>query len=241
MRAVWPILWLLPAICGVAAVAWRVAGRKAALVVLLMVAAGMPALDQFKPGRTDHHNKISFCATDAGRGGADLTDCGGPASPPVRQPHFGLAIGYEALPVSDGRRRGACRALHCDWRRLALSNYGLALATGVVLAFAVTVSLARWSITACDALAVNMAVSAALWGSALVAARLPAFGSVAMRTGLAVVAAAVAALAAFIWLEPRCLGGLFAMTDRASGRSGLITSKKCSRYSSSPARNRTWR
>src|SRR5882724_9750583 len=36
-RTVWPMLWLLPAIAGTGAIAWRIAGREAALIALLLV------------------------------------------------------------------------------------------------------------------------------------------------------------------------------------------------------------
>ena len=56
MRAWWPLLWLLPTIAGMAAIAWRIAGREAAMVALLLALAGVPAYQQFTPGRIDHHN-----------------------------------------------------------------------------------------------------------------------------------------------------------------------------------------
>jgi len=56
MRAIWPVLWLLPAIGGVAAIAWRMAGREAGIMVLLFAVIGLPAMQQFKPGRIDHHD-----------------------------------------------------------------------------------------------------------------------------------------------------------------------------------------
>src|SRR5882724_2765898 len=56
MRTTWPMLWLLPAIAGMVAIAWRLAGREAALVALLLALVGLPAFHQFRPGRIDHHN-----------------------------------------------------------------------------------------------------------------------------------------------------------------------------------------
>src|SRR5215813_8174637 len=56
MRVVWPLLWLMPAILGVALTAWRLAGRDAAVVTLLLCVVGLPAFQQFLPGRIDHHN-----------------------------------------------------------------------------------------------------------------------------------------------------------------------------------------
>lgn len=56
MRAWWPLLWLLLTIAGMAAIAWRIAGREAATVALLLALVGVPGYQQFTPGRIDHHN-----------------------------------------------------------------------------------------------------------------------------------------------------------------------------------------
>src|SRR5215470_10381762 len=56
MLAVWPVLWLIPTIGAAAAIAWRLAGREAALIVLLMAVLGVPGWSQFRLGRIDHHN-----------------------------------------------------------------------------------------------------------------------------------------------------------------------------------------
>ena len=42
MRACWPLLWLLPTIAGMAMIAWRIAGREAATVALLLALVGVP-------------------------------------------------------------------------------------------------------------------------------------------------------------------------------------------------------
>src|ERR1700686_2047340 len=49
MRVGWPVLWLIPAILGVAAIAWRLAGRDAAVVTLILCVVGLPAFQQFLP------------------------------------------------------------------------------------------------------------------------------------------------------------------------------------------------
>src|ERR1700680_2537116 len=56
MLALWPVLWLIPTIGGSAAIAWRIAGREAACVALLLAVFGLPGMGQFRPGRIDHHN-----------------------------------------------------------------------------------------------------------------------------------------------------------------------------------------
>jgi hypothetical protein len=50
------MLWLLPTMAGAAAIAWRIAGREAALIALLLAAIGLPALPSIPAGRIDHHN-----------------------------------------------------------------------------------------------------------------------------------------------------------------------------------------
>ena len=56
MPALWPVLWLIPMIGATAAIAWRLAGREAACVALLLAVFGLPGMGQFRPGRIDHHN-----------------------------------------------------------------------------------------------------------------------------------------------------------------------------------------
>ena len=56
MLAVWPVLWLIPTIAAAAAIAWRLGGRAAALIVLVLAVSGLPGWGQFRLGRIDHHN-----------------------------------------------------------------------------------------------------------------------------------------------------------------------------------------
>jgi hypothetical protein len=56
MRTVWPMLWLLPTMAGATAIAWRIAGRDAAPIALVLTAVGLPGFQHFIPGRIDHHN-----------------------------------------------------------------------------------------------------------------------------------------------------------------------------------------
>ena len=102
MRAWWPLLWLLPTIAGMAAIAWRVAGREAATVALLLALVGVPAYQQFTPGRIDHHNvqialtMLTVAATvwsDRWRWGATAAGLLSGAA---------LAIGFEAVPYLAG-------------------------------------------------------------------------------------------------------------------------------------------
>ncbi len=136
MRVVWPLLWLFPATCAIAALAWRIAGREGALVALLLVVIGMPAFAQFRPGRIDHHNVQIVLAlttlaaivwTDRKRWAglaAGATTAIGPPSATRALPFLVLAGAALALHFLADRRAGA-----------ALADYGLVVALGVVVLF----------------------------------------------------------------------------------------------------------
>src|SRR5262249_55274971 len=128
MRVVWPLLWLIPAIFGVAATAWRLAGRDAAVVTLLLCVVGLPAFPQFLPGRIDHHNaqialSVAIVAatawSDRARGAAIAA---GALS--------GLALGIGLENLAFVALCGAALALRFVVDRTAaeaLAPYGLAL------------------------------------------------------------------------------------------------------------------
>ncbi|HYI04579.1 MAG TPA: hypothetical protein VD858_06800, partial [Reyranella sp.] len=98
MRAWWPLLWLLPTIAGMAAIAWRVAGREAATVALLLALVGVPAYQQFTPGRIDHHNvQIALTMlTVAATVWSDRWRWGATAAGLLTG--LALTIGFEAVP-----------------------------------------------------------------------------------------------------------------------------------------------
>jgi len=213
--ALWPLLSLLPAMAGVVAIAWRLAGREAAIVALLLVLIGEPAFTQFRPGRVDHHNvqialsiltlaavawsdRRQWCAWAAG----GLTG-------------LALGVGLEGLPYLAGC--GAAVALrHVGDARAApvLRAYGLAAAAATVAAFLVSVGPDRWTHAACDAIAVNLVAAVMVGGLAL--ALLSSFRCENRTTRAAAVAAAgIATLAVFAAGDPRCLRGPYAMMDPA--------------------------
>ena len=214
-RTVWPMLWLLPAIGGVTAIARRMAGRDAALVVLLFAAIGLPAFQQFKPGRIDHHSvqiaitvlvvaatawsdRLRWCAVAAGA----LTG-------------LGLAIGFEGMPFL--ALCGAIltlRYLTDDTGRRTLRAYGLSLAASTAVGFIVTVGPSHWWQSVCDSLAINFAAAAVAGGLGLVLITLCRDTGALMRCGLAAALALAVALV-FAVAEPRCLLGPYAMVDPA--------------------------
>jgi hypothetical protein len=214
VRTVWPMLWLLPTMGGAAAIAWRVAGPAVIPFVCLLMVVGQPAFRQFVPGRIDHHNvqialsvlliaatawsdRVRFAAVAAGV----LTGAA-------------LAIGFEDLPfVVLGGGAMALRFVCSREGARPLAHYGLGAAGSVAVAFAVSVGPSHWGRTACDAIAVNSAIAAitATIGLAAAAAIFRGAGWRARTAG--VVVSAIAALAAFLAIEPQCIGGPFAMMD----------------------------
>lgn len=217
MRTAWPVLWLLPTLVGVAAIAYRLGGRDAALICLLLAAAGLPAAQQFKPGRIDHHNVqiatavLVVAATvwsDRNRFAAVFA---GVAS------GFALAIGLESLPIllACGAGLALRFALRGEETARALRGYGLALAAATALAFFSTVGPDHWSRAVCDTLALNSGLAVGLGGLALAAATLVPGRRGAPQRISAVAAAGALTVAVFLVSEPRCLQGPFALIDPA--------------------------
>jgi len=215
MRVVWPLLWLLPAIAGVAAIAWRLAGREAALVVLLFAAIGLPAFQQFKPGRIDHHNvqiAIAVLAVAATAWSDRLRWCAGAAGILTG---LGLAIGFEGAPflVLCGAAF-ALRHLLDAAAGPALRLYGVTLAASTAAALAAGVDPRQWTQSACDSLAINSAGAVVVGGLGLALAACLGGAGMARRIALTG-AVAVAAAALFALAEPRCLAGPYALVDPA--------------------------
>ena len=217
MRAVWPMLWLLPTLAGAAAIAWRLGGREAALVCLLLAVAGLPAAQQFKPGRIDHHNvQIALAVLVVA---ATVWSDRRPWAAAAAGAATGLAfaIGLEGLPIL--LVCGAGLALHYALRgndgAPALRTYGVALAASIAGAFLVSVGPERWSRPVCDAVAINSALAVAFGGLALAAAATLARRAGAPMRFAAVALAGALTLVIFIAIEPRCLRGPFATVEPA--------------------------
>src|SRR5262249_42913905 len=95
----------------------------------------------------------------------------------------------------------------------ALRGYGLSLAVGMLAAFFVSVGPDHWPERVCDALAINSAAAVATAGFALALAATGFAGEPQGMRCAAAAAAAAAAASIFVLMEPRCLGGPFALMD----------------------------
>ena len=216
MRVVWPLLWLLPAMAATAAAAWRIAGREAALATLIMTVVGLPLLHQFIPGRIDHHNvQITLAAlTIAATAWSDRVRWGAAAAGALTG--LAMAVGFEALAflIVCGIAL-ALRYVGDRGAAPALAQYGAALAASCAIAFAIVVAPVHWTATACDSIAINSALAVVAAGLllAFAAVAMPDETMVARLVVVAGIGCASTALA--IALEPRCLGGPYAMMDPA--------------------------
>jgi hypothetical protein len=94
-----------------------------------------------------------------------------------------------------------------------MARYGWALAASSAAAFLVIVGPGPWGRTECDAIAINWAAPVIIAGvlMGIVAVRV-ASDHVGRRVAAAAAIAAAAGLA-FVLIEPRCLGGPYAMVD----------------------------
>jgi hypothetical protein len=214
MRTVWPMLWLLPTMAGATAIAWRVAGRDAAPIALVLTAVGLPAFQHFIPGRIDHHNvQIALAALlVAAVAWSDRTRWAAAAAGILTG--VAMAIGFEGLPYIV--LAGAVMALRFVFvpdAGPALARYGAWGAGSVAAAFLVSVGPAQWGRAACDAIAINstVAVILATLGLALTSRFLAGAHWQVRAAGVA--ATGLVAAAAFAAIEPRCLAGPFAMMD----------------------------
>jgi hypothetical protein len=216
MRAIWPMIWLLVAIAGAASIAWRIGGRQAALIALLFGAIGLPAFQQYNPGRIDHHNvQISLslvlvaAAVWANERRIAAIGCGLVSG-------LMLAVGFEAIAfvVLVGALVGLRYVIVGDHPE-AVADYGWSLALSTAIGLMVSLPVSRLGEAACDAIAVNTAWPVTMGGFLLflLVRRRQEWGP-GMRL-LRVGAAGAAALGMFLMIEPLCLKGPFAFVDPA--------------------------
>jgi hypothetical protein len=215
MRTAWPMLWLLPTMAGTAAIAWRLAGREAALIALLLAVVGLPAFHQFRPGRIDHHNvqiALSVLAV-AATVWSDRVRWTAVAAGAVTG--LAMAIGLECLPYLLICAAAFTARYVADANAArAVVGYGLALAASSLAAFFIIVGPDHWTRGVCDEIAINWVALTAIGGFGLaLAARFESDQMPVRCAQMLLVGAAAAAL--FIWIEPRCLRGPYAMMDAA--------------------------
>jgi hypothetical protein len=213
-RVLWPMLWLVPAVTGAALIAWRIAGRVAATIVLLLAMLGLPAYAHFVPGRIDHHNvqiALAILIMAAAAWSDRVRFAAGAAGVLTG---IAMAIGLESGPyVVLGGAVLALRFVASRDGAQPLAIYGTCAAVAVSAAFLVSVAPAQWAGKACDAIAINSVVAVVIaTGGLAIGARLLAGAN--WRGRLAAIAGAGAAAAtAYFAMDPQCLHGPFGSID----------------------------
>lgn len=218
MRFLWPLLWLIPAMAAVASAANRLGGRTAALIAFAFTATGLIALQQFRPGRIDHHNvQVALALAAVASLIASVTSARAAALAGALTVAM-LVIGLESIHFVLFTLAGAC-LLYVSGHHGAIQTkaYWGAVLVSAVLAFLATVPPAKWHQAPCDAYAGNFALAlvfAAVIVLAVVHVRPPATAlSRFVLAGLA----GVGALSVFVAFDPVCLAGPFARMNPALG------------------------
>jgi hypothetical protein len=125
-----------------------------------------------------------------------------------------LAIGLESLALLG--LCGAALALRYVFdprAAAALRAYGLTLAGSTVAGFLATVGPDHWGMSFCEQLALNSTAAATLAGLGVALASTSWAARSVWTRCEAVGATAMIAVAVGLWLEPRCVGGPFAIMD----------------------------
>ncbi len=217
MRALWPLMWIVPAAAATISIARQLRGDAAALLCTVMLFMDLLLYPQWRPGRIDHHNiQISLALVvlaltmPGGWRGALLA---GLAT------GLGLAVGLEGLVFF--AVIGAAVALRF---LIAPSNHARtarAYAGGLLLAtlalYLIETPPPHWTLSVCDTIGANLvaAITTASLGL-LACTALSDRASMAVRfVSLAVVGAGAGAV--YLGLDPTCLRGPLAGADPRIG------------------------
>jgi hypothetical protein len=204
---VWPLLLIVPLMAATALAAYRLGGKQAMLMALILATLFLCAIIRFRPGAIDHHNVQLVLAIFIT---AMLID------PLARASNFALAafacglalaIGVETTPLVAvaSVTVAVLWASQGERYRKAAIGYGLALSIGTAAIFFGTTPASLWNSVTCDTLSLGFFALAAaggvgVAGSAAVCSR----GAAGTRfLALAVVGGAVGVLALVI--APQCL------------------------------------
>jgi hypothetical protein len=212
---VWPLLLVVPLMAAMALAAYRLGGKQAMLMSLILAALFLTAIIRFRPGAIDHHNVQLILATVIT---AMLLD------PLARASNFAiaalasalaLAIGVETTPlvVVAAAVVALLWAVQGEAYRQATIGYGLVLAISISAIFFGTTPQSLWSSTVCDTLSLSFLSLATVGGLGLAAcaAFFNRSGKVIRLLALAGVAILVGITA--VTIAPQCLQNPYAGLD----------------------------
>ncbi|MCB1485718.1 MAG: hypothetical protein KDJ17_12580 [Hyphomicrobiaceae bacterium] len=214
-RALWPLVVLAPLLYAIARAAEALSGRSAALIALVLAAMCPLGLYQFANGRIDHHN-VMIAATiiatlligafppRSKRWAAAGALCG-----------LALAVGYEALaPVAALSVIVLAWGLIDDNTSPYARSYLDGLAGVFALCFVATIPPDRWLDLRCDAISLNMVALVVIGGVGARTALAHADRWSLMRIVGVTAVAGMAGVAAYGFLEPKCLAGPLAQLPK---------------------------
>jgi hypothetical protein len=214
MRATWPLLWLFPTVAAGLAIVKRLGGGLALTAGALLFMLCADGYGQFSPGRIDHHNVQIALAVIAAAGAVWSAESWIAAAVAGAATGLGLAIGIEGLFLY--ATLGAGLALGFVSGRLSARTtaaYGLALAGVTAAAFLAQTPPARWGVSVCDALGLNLALGLVLAGLGLAGAAVLTGTRRPLPRAIAVGAAGALSAGLFLALDPSCAGGPVAAVD----------------------------
>jgi hypothetical protein len=212
----WPLLLLLPLLIGSVALTTRFVGEEGALAGLVLPVLALPVLNEFLPGRVDHHS-VQILLTL----GLTLATLGGRRSLPVAVlaglcAATSIAIGIETIATVVV----AIVAFALFWvadpvaARRPLLGFAASFAGFTLLHFLAATPPSLYFAVFCDSLSFTYVVVALLVGLALASAvliggRLKLWWQRLLVMGVLGVLAAAASL----WFSPVCIGGPYAQVD----------------------------
>lgn len=213
-QIVWPLLLLLRLSRLLYDHAARRAGIDAGLIVLALLLLTPLGLFQFLPGRIDHHNAQILCAVaallllqQAMRKPAAGWWAGGLMA-------LGLTIGFEALPLLAACLGVACLIACFDRQaRAGACRAAIALAGGLVVAYALTTHPGDWTRVVCDALSPNIIALCTAGAAGAIVLNTRFHGAAASVWVVGFGIAGVAGIGAYVAAEPACVAGAFAGMD----------------------------
>jgi hypothetical protein len=225
-RFLWPLLLIFPAALAVLMIAQRMArnrsgqdqelmGGAAVFSAAVVLVLDLPLYTaQFHPGRIDHHNvQMTLCLLSLAGACLSRREIKG-AILAGAATGLGVAIGLEALIFEAVIGAAFAIGFLVDpEEKRAAATYGLTLAGVMLAAFAIQTPPWRWSVVACDALAINLVGGLTIAGLGLAAiaslsADRPPWVRLALMAILGVATAGV-----YLGLDPHCRHGFFADID----------------------------
>jgi hypothetical protein len=223
-RFIWPLLLIFPAALAVLMIArslgedrtgQELMGGAAVFAAAVVLLLDLPLYtSQFHPGRIDHHNaQMTLCLLSLAGACLSRREIKG-AILAGAATGLGVAIGLEALIFEAAIGAGFAIGFLVDVKeRRAAAAYGLTLASVMLAAFAIQTPPWRWSVVACDALALNLVagLSVAGFGLAAIAALSADRPQWVRLASMAILGAVTAGV--YLGLDPDCRHGFFADID----------------------------